>query len=200
MYRRKQVIIMDEQLLIMLSVMSGIGILAPVLFILFHVVRQFMFIPVVLVCMAGGMLFGSFLGTVYSMAGLLLLSALFYFCIGKIPRTYGKLMKVKHNWFGAHTKMTVGQIAILRLIPFFHYQLLNVCLLERRPDFRGFMKGAFATNLPLAFFYTIFGEYITQFSPGMVVLIVIALFILCYLLREKVVTVKWHDFFSHHSA
>lgn len=191
---------MDEQLLIMLSIMQGSGILAPVLFILFHVVRQFMFIPVALVCMAGGMLFGSILGTVYSMAGLLLLSALFYFCIRKIPRTYGKLMRIKHKWLGPHTKMTVGQIAVLRLIPFFHYHLLNVCLLERRPDFHSFMKGAVTTNLPLAFFYTVFGEYITRFSPSMALMIVLALLVLFYLLREKIVTVKWNDFFSHHSV
>lgn len=191
---------MDEQLLIMLSIMQGSGVIAPLLFIMFHVVRQFMFIPVVLICMAGGILFGSILGTVYSMVGLMLLSALFYCCIRKIPRTYEKLLRIKHRWFGPYVKMTIGQIAILRLIPFFHYHLLNVCLLERRPDFRGFMKGAFATNLPLAFFYTIFGEYITQFSPGMATLIVIALFILFYLLREKIITVKWQDFFSHHSV
>ncbi|WP_245542510.1 TVP38/TMEM64 family protein [Siminovitchia fordii] len=199
MYSRKQVIIMDEQLLIMLSIVQGSGILAPVMFILFHVVRQFMFIPVALVCMAGGMLFGSILGTVYSMAGLLLLSAFFYFIIRRIPGTLEKLMKIKYKWFGAHTKMTVGQIAVLRLIPFFHYQLLNLCLYERRPDFRGFMKGSVATNFPLAFFYTVFGEYITRFSPGIGIMIVLALFILFYMLREKIVTVNWHDFFSHKS-
>lgn len=106
-------------------------------------------------------------------------------------------MNIKERWFGAHTKMTVGQIAVLRLIPFFHYQLLNLCLLERRPDFRGFMKGSVTTNFPLAFFYTVFGEYITQFSTEIGILIISALFILFYLLREKIVTVEWNDFFSH---
>ncbi|MFD1706383.1 TVP38/TMEM64 family protein [Siminovitchia sediminis] len=190
---------MSEPLLVMLSIMQGSGPLAPLMFILFHVVRQFTFIPVALVCMAGGMLFGSILGTLYSMTGLLLLSALFYFVIRRIPRTYQKLMNIKHRWFGPHTKMTVGQIAVLRLIPFFHYQLLNLCLLERRPDFRGFIKGSVATNLPLAFFYTVFGEYITQFSAEIGVLIILGLLILFYLLREKMVIMKWHDFFSHKS-
>jgi uncharacterized membrane protein YdjX (TVP38/TMEM64 family) len=191
---------MNEQLLIMLSIVQDGGVFAPVLFILFHIFRQFMFIPVALVCMAGGMMFGSLLGTVYSLAGLLSLSALFYVCIGKLPRTRAKLMSIKTKWFGPYTKMTVGQIAVLRLIPFFHYHLLNICLLERRPDFRGFMKGAFATNLPLAFFYTVFGEFIARFSPFMATMIVLALFILFYILREKVTTIKWDDFFTHHSA
>lgn len=191
---------MDEQLFMMLSLVQDSGMFAPVLFILFHVVRQFMFIPVVLVCMAGGMVFGSLLGTIYSLTGLLVLSAIFYFCIGKLNRTRTKLLSVKTKWFGPYTKMTVGQIAVLRLIPFFHYHLLNVCLLERRPDFRGFMRGAVATNLPLAFFYTVFGEFITRFSPFMATMIVFSLFILVYILREKVSIIKWADFFGHHSA
>lgn len=191
---------MDENMLLMLSFMQAGGVLAPLLYILFHVLRQFLFIPVAIVCMAGGILFGSFLGTIYSMAGLLLLSALFYFCIGKLSKTHAKLMGIKYKWFGRYTKMTVGQIAVLRLIPFFHYQLLNICLLERRPDFRGFMKGAFASNLPLAFFYTVFGEFITRFTPGMAALIVVSLCVLFYMLREKIATVKWEEFFSHGSA
>ncbi|MBS4216889.1 TVP38/TMEM64 family protein [Bacillus sp. FJAT-49711] len=188
---------MEEQLLIMLAFMEGTGILAPFMFIFFHVLRQFLFIPVVILCMAGGILFGSFLGTVYSMAGLLLLSALFYFCIRKMPGTHAKLMMIKYKWFGRYTKMTVGQIAVLRLIPFFHYHLLNLCLLERRPDFKGFMKGAFATNLPLAFFYTVFGEFITHFTPTIAVIIICSLFLLFYILREKIATVSWEDFFNH---
>ncbi len=37
---------------------------------------------------------------------------------------YEKLMKVKMKWFGTYAQFTVAQIAILRLIPFFHYHLL----------------------------------------------------------------------------
>lgn len=146
--------------------------------------------------MAGGILFGSVLGTLFSMIGLLILSALFYFCIRKMPSTHEKLLKIKNKWFGRYAKMTVGQIAILRLIPFFHYHLLNLCLLERRPDFKGFMKGAFATNLPLAFFYTVFGEFITHFTPTISVIILLALLLLVYILREKMSTVAWNEFFS----
>lgn len=92
--------------------------------------------------------------------------------------------------------MTVGQIAVLRLIPFFHYHLLNICLLERRPDFKGFMKGSFAANLPLAFFYTVFGEFITKFSPGIIAMIVLAICILFYMMREKIAILTWEEFFA----
>ena len=89
---------MDEQLLIMLAFMEGSGMLAPFVFIIFHILRQFIFIPVAVVCMAGGIIFGSLLGTIYSLTGLLLLSAFFYFCIGKLPGTHAQLMEIKYKW------------------------------------------------------------------------------------------------------
>lgn len=191
---------MDEKLSFMLIMMEGSGLLAPIIFISFHVIRQFMFIPVVIVCMAGGVLFGSLLGTVYSMAGLLLLSAIFYVCIKRMPGTHQKLLNIKYKWFGRYNKMTVGQITVLRLIPFFHYHLLNICLLERRPDFKGFMRGAFASNLPLVFFYTVFGEFITKFSPGMVMIVILAISVLFYMMREKIATVAWDEFFAQKAS
>lgn len=183
----------------MLTFVQSTGPLAPFIFIFFHVLRQFLFIPVVIVCMAGGILFGSFLGTIYSMLGLMLLSVLFYVCIRKMAATHEKLMNLKYKWFGRYTKLTVGQIAILRLIPFFHYHLLNLCLLERKPDFKGYLKGAFMTNLPLAFFYTVFGEFITQFSPTMTIIILLALLLLVYIFRERIAIITWKEFFSEKS-
>ncbi|GIN86834.1 hypothetical protein J6TS2_32200 [Heyndrickxia sporothermodurans] len=186
---------MNDQLLMLFSFVEGSAVLAPFMFILFHLLRQFVFIPVAVVCMAGGILFGSLLGIVYSLIGLLLLSALFYGCIKKLPRTYEKLLKIKQKCFGHHAKLTVGQIAILRLIPFFHYHLLNVCLLERAPAFRSYMKGSLTTNIPLVVFYTVFGQFISRFTPSMIIIILFALSILFFILREKVVVMKWKEFF-----
>ncbi|QQZ10647.1 TVP38/TMEM64 family protein [Heyndrickxia vini] len=186
---------MNEQLLMLFSFVEGSAVLAPFMFILFHVLRQFLFIPVAVVCMAGGILFGSLLGIIYSLVGLLLLSVLFYWCIKKMPKTYEKLLKIKLKCFGQYAKLTIGQIAILRLIPFFHYHLLNICLLERNPTFKSYLKGSFITNIPLVVFYTVFGQFISQFTPSMIIIILIALSILFFILREKVIVMKWKEFF-----
>ncbi|RLQ98315.1 TVP38/TMEM64 family protein [Falsibacillus albus] len=190
---------MNEKLALLFSFVESGGIFAPVIFILFHILRQFLFIPVAVVCMAGGILFGSLLGTIYSLIGLFLLSCLFYFCIHKMPRTYKKLLQIKQKWFGHHAKLTVGQIAILKMVPFFHYHLLNLCLMERKPNFRDYAKSTFFSNIPLAFFYTVFGEFITRFTPSMVVMILLSMSVLFYLLREKVVTMTWREFFRSES-
>lgn len=187
---------MEDQLVILFSFVESSAILAPFLFILFHLLRQFLFIPVAVVCMAGGILFGSLLGIVYSLIGLLLLSVIYYFWIKKMPKTYEKLIKIKMKWFGHRAKLTVGQIAILRLIPFIHYQLLTICLIERSPNFRDYIKGSIITNIPLVFFYTVFGQFISRFTPGMIIMILLSLSVLFYILREKVIVMKWREFFN----
>ena len=190
---------MDEKYAFVFTFIEAGGLLAPLAFILFHIVRQFIFIPVVLVCIIGGILFGSVFGTLYSLVGLTLLSAGSYFILKMFPNLNQKLLNLKQKWFGPGAVLTVGQIAVLRLVPFVHYQLLNVCLMERKPAFGDYLKSSFLANLPLAFFYTVFGEFISDFTPGMVMMILFGLFILFYTLREKVKIIKWREFFHQPS-
>ncbi|NQD64976.1 TVP38/TMEM64 family protein [Bacillus haikouensis] len=186
---------MDDRLVAAFAIMEASGYIAPVLFILFHVLRQFLFIPVALVCMAGGILFGSILGTVYSLIGLTLLSIIFYFAIKSFTSFYERLLRLKEKWFGKSADLTTGQIAVLRLIPFIHYQLLNLCLMQKNPQFKPYVRATIISNIPLAFFYTVFGQYIKQFSPPIMIMILLALVVLFYLLREKVRVIGWNEFF-----
>lgn len=187
---------MDEQLTMVFVLVESVGILAPLAFILFHLLRQFLFLPVVIVCIAGGVLFGTVLGTLYSVIGLMLVSIMFYFVVNRMPKTYEKLSKVKEKWFGRYRNLTVSQIAILRLIPFIHFHLMNFCLLQRKKSFKDYVWGAFYSNLPLAFFYTIFGQFISRFTPTMIIIILFALTVLVYLLREKMAVIRWKEFFK----
>ncbi|WP_312096237.1 VTT domain-containing protein [Niallia sp.] len=187
---------MEEQLSILFVMVEVGGILAPIIFILFHTLRQFLFIPPILVCIAGGVLFGVTLGTIYSIIGLTINCLIFYSIIHRLPKTHRKLSTLKKRWFGEYRNLTLGQITVLRLIPVFHYHLLNFCLLEKRKSIKEYGKGAFLSNIPLAFFYTIFGQFISQFSLTMVVIIMFALAILVYILREKITVIKWREFFK----
>lgn len=187
---------MNEQLSMVFILLESVGILAPLAFILFHLLRQFLFIPVAVVCIAGGVLFGTALGTFYSISGLMMASILFYFVVQKMPKTYDKLSKVKEKWFGQYRNLTVSQIAILRLIPFIHFHLMNFCLLQRKKGLKEYVWGSFYSNLPLAFFYTIFGQFISRFTPSMVLIILFALTVLVYLMREKMAVIKWKEFFK----
>ncbi len=187
---------MDDGLTLLLVIVGAGGFFAPIAFILFHVFRQFLFIPVTLVCMTGGILFGSVLGTVYSLIGLMLCSLGFYFLIGKLPKMHKKLSKLKRKCFGQYRNLTVTQTAILRLIPFIHYHLLNFCLIEKDKSYQAYLKNSILTNLPLAFFYSVFGEFISGFTPELIAIILFSLLLLTYLFREKMAVIKWADFFN----
>ncbi len=187
---------MDEELALLLVMFQAGGVFTPIIFVLFHSLRQFLFIPVVIICIAGGILFGTVAGTIYSLIGLMISSILFFAVVSKFPRTQEKLSSIRKKWFGEYRNLTVSQISILRLVPFVHYQLLNFCLMERHRGFKEYSKAAFITNLPLAFFYTVFGQFISQFTPTMIVIILFSLSILVYILREKMTIIKWRDFFK----
>jgi uncharacterized membrane protein YdjX (TVP38/TMEM64 family) len=188
--------IMDEQLTMVFILVESVGILAPLAFIFFHLLRQFLFLPVAIVCIAGGVLFGTVLGTIYSIIGLMLVSVIFYLVVNRMPKTLEKLYRIKIKWFGEYRNLTVSQIAILRLIPFIHFHLMNFCLMQRKKSFKEYVWGSFYSNLPLAFFYTIFGQFISRFTPTMILVILFALTVLVYLLREKIAVIQWGEFFK----
>lgn len=187
---------MDERLALLFVLTKSGGVFAPISFILFHVIRQFLFIPVPIVIITGGILFGTIWGTIYSFIGLMIPTLLFYFIIQKLPNTHMKLTKMKDWWFGEYRNLTVPQITVLRLIPFIHYHLMNFCLIERNHRFKAYCKNALITNMPLVLIYTVCGEFIRSFTPTMIVILLFALSILVYVLREKVTIIKWREFFK----
>lgn len=186
---------MNDELSLVLGFIGAGSVFAPLIFISFHLLRQFLFIPVAVICISGGILFGPTAGTVYSILGLSLSSFVFYAVINKFPITIERLLKMKNKLFG-NRNLSMGQITILRLIPFIHYHLLSLCLMEKKKGFKDFAYYSFLSNIPLAFFYTVFGSYISEFSPSMVLILLLSLTVLLYLMREKYAVITWKEFFQ----
>ena len=176
------------------------GLMAPLVFIILHLLRPFLLIPVQVVCIVGGILFGTLFGTLYSLIGLTLLSVVFYIIFKRMPSTFKKVTNLKEKWLGNKVNFTIGQIAILRLIPFINFHLLSLCLIEVTRNFRQYSRGSFLSNIPVALFYTVFGQFIRSFSTSMIMVILLSLTLLFYLLREKQTIIKWQDFFHKKEA
>lgn len=187
---------MDETMSILFVFVESTGYLAPFVFILLHLLRSFFFIPVAVICIVGGILFGSVFGTLYSLIGLTFVSISFYIVFKKMPSTFKRVIVLKEKWLGSSVNFTIGQIAILRLIPFINFHLLSLCLVEVTRNFRQYVKNSFTTNIPVALFYTVFGQFIREFSTTIIMMILLALTLLFYLLREKQVIIKWDVFFK----
>jgi len=171
------------------------GLLAPVLFIVFHLLRPLLFLPVVFICISGGILFGPVAGTVYSIIGITLSSVLFYSFVGKMPKSLNRLIHVKQKLLGKHSEMTIAQITLLRLVPFIHFHLLSLCLIEISTDFKEYTKSSLLSNIPLALIYTSVGGWLSNLTPYHIFLFLICLLPFLYILRRKEIVIKWQDFF-----
>ncbi|WP_152654818.1 TVP38/TMEM64 family protein [Oceanobacillus sp. CFH 90083] len=172
------------------------GVLSPLLFILLHLIRPMLFLPVVFICISGGILFGPVAGSVYSIIGITMASFLFYVMAGWMPKSMDKLIILKQRLLGRNTEMTTAQITLLRLIPFIHFHLLSLCLIETNQTFRGYAKSSFISNIPLAIIYTSIGGWISQLSPVYIAAFIIALLPTLYLFRRKEIIIKWQEFFA----
>lgn len=186
---------MDQTMTMLFAFLEASGLWAPFVFLLFHCLRQFLFLPVAVLCMIGGILFGGLLGVAYSLIGLTLSCIIFYFLYQSMPGLFGKIQNMKKKWLGDRVSFTTGQIAILRCIPFMQYHLLSLILLERKRNVFSFTKKSFISNIPVAVLYTFFGQSIRNLSPSIIVLILVSFTLLFYLFREKQVKIKWKDFF-----
>lgn len=172
------------------------GLLAPVLFISFHLLRPFFFLPVIFICISGGVLFGAVAGTFYSIIGITLSSILFYAIINWMPKTFQKLVSLKQKIFGKHATISTSQVALLRLVPFIHFHILSLCLIEMSSGIKQYAKSSLLSNIPFAVVYTSIGQWLSILSPLYVILSLVLLLPLVYLTRKKEVFIKWHEFFE----
>lgn len=137
------------------------GWLAPILFIILHLIRPFLFLPVIVVCIAGGLAFGFFEGALLSFIGLSLMSLVSYLLVNKFPKFREKMSRLKDKIFSDRT-LTVGQVMILRIMPFVHFHLLSLYLMEMTKNFRDYMYFSTLGLILPAVIYTAFGQAITE--------------------------------------
>lgn len=171
------------------------GLFAPLLFICFHLLRPLFFIPVVFICISGGIFFGPIAGSFYSLIGITISSILFYWIYLKMPNGLNRILRLKKRFFGEHRELTKAQIVLLRLVPFIHFHLLSLCLIEISSSFKEYTKASLLTNIPLAFVYTSIGGTIANLSPYTISVLMALLLVFLYLLRRKEIIIKWEDFF-----
>ena len=152
---------METFLLDLESIIIEMGWLAPPLFILFHLLRPLLFLPVIVVCIAGGVLFGFVQGSIYNFIGLALMNYLFYLLINKFPKFEKKIRSLKNKVLPGRT-MSVGQVMILRIMPFVHFHLLSLYLMEMTKNFKEYMYYSLLGVILPSVIYTAFGEAISE--------------------------------------
>jgi uncharacterized membrane protein YdjX (TVP38/TMEM64 family) len=185
------------------SIMQAVkwsGVFAPAVFILIQAFRQFFFIPVGVLCLTGGLVFGAAQGTLYSIIGISLSSLLFYIMLQWLPAWLKKVRSFRVKWVGKQVPFSVSQIAILKLIPFVHFHLLSLCLFEMTGNVKEYTKVSILSNIPLAVLYSSMGTVIASLSVFTAAALLVLLAVLFYMVRKKEWVIKWEEFFEKEAA
>ncbi len=175
------------------------GILAPILFVLFHLIRPLLFLPVLFVCMVGGYLFGVVYGSVLSIIGLTLMCIIFYFVARKFPNVLTRFAKLNQRMLKSGP-LTMNQIMVLRMVPFAHFHLLSLYVLEQTNSFKEYTKFSFLGVILPGIIFTSFGQLIVDlplFYSGILLLFLCVIF---FGVRrkgiEKQTSIQWKKFFK----
>lgn len=117
---------------ILRNYIGGFGYLAPFIYILCFTILPIAFFPVPILALAAGLLFGFLHGTIYTLIGAVLNSAIMFLMakvLAKDAVTNLLQRKLPENWssflFNLDEKKGFGIIFILRLIPAMPYNLIN---------------------------------------------------------------------------
>lgn len=175
------------------------GILAPILFVLFHLIRPMLFLPVLVVCMLGGYLFGVIFGSILSIIGLTLMCIIFYFIVLKFPNALSFFAKMNKKMM-KKGPMTMNQIMILRIVPFAHFHLLSLYIMEQTDSFQEYLKYSFLGVILPAIIFTSFGQMIVDLPFIYSVVLLVFISVIFFGVRrkgiEKETSVGWKKFFN----
>lgn len=139
---------------------SGFGIAAPLVFIGVYALASVLFLPGLVMTIAGGALFGPFWGTLINLAGATL-GATAAFLLARlvgadwVEKRLGGRLKLLLDGVEAEGWRFV---AFVRLVPLFPYNLLNYALGLTRIRLLAYILATFVFMGPGAFAYTYLGH------------------------------------------
>jgi uncharacterized membrane protein YdjX (TVP38/TMEM64 family) len=170
---------------------DNFGYLAPLIYILCFTLLPIAFFPVPVLALAAGLLFGFIPGTIYTMVGATLNSAIMFFMAKVLAK--GAVTSLLQKWSSflvdLDDKKGFGVIFILRLIPAIPYNLINYGAGLTSIKFSNYMLATFLGILPgTLVFLNIGNQALNIHDPAFIVSIVllILLTIFSLILGKKI--------------
>lgn len=148
------------------------GIWAPIIYIIIYTVRPLIFFPASVLSIAGGLAFGAWLGTLYTIIGATL-GALLSFSVaktlgtrlarGKWTGNAGKIQsQMEHNGF--------FYVLLFRLIPVINFDLISYVAALAKVRFGSFALATFIGIIPGTFAYNFLGSSFVSGNPKIIIL------------------------------
>ncbi|NGX58786.1 MAG: TVP38/TMEM64 family inner membrane protein YdjZ [Chlamydiae bacterium] len=156
----------------------NMGIWAPFVYILIYIVTSIIIFPNLLLSMAGGAIWGPYLGTVYTVIGASIGSILPFIIAKRLGRDF-VMEKLKNSKIEVCDRFVSrnGFIAVLivRLIPLFAWELVNygsgLCGIRMRD----YLLATFLGTIPASFTYNLIGSSLGQPVDKMKIILIFSI-------------------------
>lgn len=156
------------------------GLWSPVIYILIYTVRPLIFFPASVLSIAGGLAFGAWLGTLYTIIGATLGAMLSFY----VAKTVGKSL-VRKEWTGNAAKIQSQMeqngflyVLLFRFIPVINFDLISYTAALAKVRFSSFALATLIGIIPGTFAYNFLGSSFVSGNPQIIVLAVAVFVIL----------------------
>lgn len=151
---------------------ESFGIWSPLVYIVIYTVRPLIFFPASLLSIAGGLVFGVWLGTLYTITGAVSGAAVSY----AVARLFGKKL-IQKEWDGKAAKIQQQMeqngflyVLIFRLIPVINFDLISYLAAFAKVRFGAFALATLLGIIPGTFAYNFLGSSAASGNPEMILL------------------------------
>lgn len=155
------------------------GLWAPLVYIIAYTIRPLIFFPASVLSIAGGLAFGAWMGTLYTIIGATLGAALSFY----VAKTLGKSL-VKKQWTGNAAKIQKQMeqngflyVLLFRFIPVINFDLISYLAAISKVRFVSFVTATFIGIIPGTFAYNFLGSSFVSGNPK-IIAAAIAVFII----------------------
>ena len=156
------------------------GLWAPAMYIVIYTVRPLIFFPASVLSIAGGLAFGAWLGTLYTIIGATMGAMLSFY----VAKTFGKSL-VRKEWTGKAGKVQSQMeqsgffyVLLFRLIPFINFDLISYAAAFAKVRFTSFALATLIGIIPGTFAYNFLGSSFVSGNPKIILLAVVVFVIL----------------------
>lgn len=151
------------------------GLWAPAIYIVIYTIRPLVFFPASVLSIAGGLAFGAWQGTLYTIIGATL-GAMLSFSVAK---TMGKSL-VRKEWTGNAGKIQSQMeqngflyVLLFRFIPVINFDLISYAAALAKVRFLPFALATFIGIIPGTFAYNFLGSSFISGNPRVIILAVL---------------------------
>lgn len=156
------------------------GLWAPVMYIVIYTVRPLIFFPASVLSIAGGLAFGAWLGTLYTIIGATLGAMLSFY----VAKTFGKSL-VRREWTGNAGKIQSQMeqngffyVLLFRFIPAINFDLISYAAAFAKVRFTSFALATLIGIIPGTFAYNFLGSSFVSGNPKIIILAVLVFAVL----------------------